>query len=258
MRRFCSLLSGGKDSNYALYKALSRGWKPSCILVVRPEREDSWMFHTALLDAPRLQVEAMGLTRFLVEARVSGVKEREVEELERILSELFRERGFDVIVVGAVASRYQRERVERIAGRLGVDVYSPAWGADPYDYMRKLVAEGFRFVITRAAAMGLHPGLVGVVVEGRVLDEILERARRYGFHPAFEGGEAETLVVDAPHYAKSLCLKGRVAARPGGVYELEVEALWLASKGFRSGCLSVENPYAGRLGVRLPDEPLRV
>ncbi len=222
-------MSGGKDSNYALYRALREGWEPSCILVVESGREDSWMFHTPHVRLALLQLEAMGLRGRAVLERVSGVKEREVEELEEILSRLHGEKGFDVIVAGALASRYQYERVKRIAEKLGVEVYAPAWQVDPEEYMRRLVGEGFKFIITRIAVMGLPPRLLGVPIH-LVLEEILERSRRYGFHPAFEGGEAETLVYDAPHYRLKLCLKGRRVSVGMFEHNLVVEEVELRGK----------------------------
>lgn len=230
MARFCSLLSGGKDSNYALYRALSEGMKPSCILSLKPERRDSWMFHTAALDAPRFQAGAMGLQHVFVERPVSGVKEKEVEELGSILEELYRERGFDVIVVGGIASEYQKSRVERIASRLGVSVYSPQWGVDPVEYMYRLVEEGLKFIIVRVSTMGLNRSHLGVIVDKSLVDEIVDRARRYGFHPAFEGGEAETLVLHAPHYKRALCIEASLREEPGGVSELLPRAIELCSR----------------------------
>jgi Predicted ATPases of PP-loop superfamily len=39
---------------------------------------------------------------------------------------------------------------------------------------------------------------------------IVERARKYGFNPAFEGGEAETFVVEAPLFRRKLNVEGVV------------------------------------------------
>jgi len=235
---FCALLSGGKDSNYALYRALREGWKARCVLVVRSAREDSWMFHTPLVSLAKLQVEAMGLESALVEASVSGVKEQEVEELANAIEKAWRDRKFNMLVVGALASRYQYERISRIAGRLGLHVYAPAWRYDPYDYMRMIVSEGLRFVISKISVMGLPSRLLGMPVEDTVLEEVLSRAERYGFHPAFEGGEAETLVYDAPHYRKRLCLKAKRKALSMYEHVLDVEEAWLGDK--KSRCIWVD------------------
>ncbi|GBF09322.1 conserved hypothetical protein [Aeropyrum pernix] len=230
MARVCALLSGGKDSNYALYLSLVRGDEVACILAVKPRRRDSWMFHTAALEAPRLQAEAMGLSHAYREAVVSGVREREVEELKAVLTRLRSETGFDTIVLGGIASRYQLERARMLALHVGAGVYAPLWGVDPEEHLLNLVRSGFKFVISRASTMGLGAEYVGRVFDEDLAREVIALSRRYGFNPAFEGGEAETLVLDAPHYRMGLCVRGRVARLPGGVYELVVEGMRLCSE----------------------------
>ncbi len=205
--RICSLLSGGKDSNYALYRALVEGHELSCIVVFKPRRNDSWMFHVPYTDLALLQAEAMGYRDKAYQYSVSGVKEKEVEEMKAVLEELHSRLGFDMITVGALASRYQYERISRIAEDLGVRVYAPAWGMDQEEYLRRLVDEGIVFIITRISTMGLPHTLLGKPVGPGEVEAIIEASRKYGFNPAFEGGEAETLVIDAPHYLKRLKLR---------------------------------------------------
>jgi len=204
----CGLISGGKDSNYAFYKALQEGARPVCILSIRPGRRDSWMFHAPYTSLVRLQARAMGLEEIYREAPVSGVKEVEVEELAAILSRLKEETNYEVVSVGALASRYQYERIARLSEKLGFEVYAPAWLSDPVEYMRTLAREGFRFIITRIAAYGLPPRFLGAEIGPDEVEEIIHLSSRYGFHPAFEGGEAETLVIDAPHYRLRLAVEG--------------------------------------------------
>ncbi len=228
--RVCSLLSGGKDSNYALYRALREGHEPVCILVARPRARDSWMFHVPNVELALLQAEAMGLRHIARMVEVSGVKEREVEELWRALERLHGEVGFEMITVGALASRYQYKRIERIARALGVEVYAPAWLMDQEEYLRRLVDEGIRFVITRISTMGLPHKLLGAPIGPVEVEVIIEAARRYGFNPAFEGGEAETLVVDAPHYRARLGLKATPRVLGDFEAELVIEDAWLEWK----------------------------
>jgi len=229
--RFCSLLSGGKDSNYALYRALLNRWEPACILIVESERKDSWMFHTIATGMAKLQAEAMGLGDKVRVVKVSGVKEREVEELARALESLHRSVGFDIITVGALASSYQRRRIEGVAERLGVEIYAPAWMVDHEYYMKHLVSTGFKIVIARISTMGLPHSLLGKVLSLEDVEEIVRRSRIHGFHPAFEGGEAETLVIDAPHYRKSILIEAKTAILSPYESELVILGAALVPKG---------------------------
>lgn len=223
--KVCGLLSGGKDSNYAFYMALVEGAEVSCIASVMPTREDSWMFHRPLVELTRLQAEAMGFGDRYHSIGVSGVKEAEVVELREGLRKLKNMYNFDTITVGGIASRYQYERFRAIAEDLGVKIYDPQWGMNPEDYMRELVRKGIVFVISQITTEGLDMSMLGVPVqELPQVEEIIRLSRRYGFHPAFEGGEAETFVVMAPHFMKGICLRAYRKKIAEYQYVLEVSS----------------------------------
>lgn len=223
LKRLCGLISGGKDSNYSFYHALRDGYTPLCILSIKPGRSDSWMFHVPHVSLVRYQARAMGLEHIYYEYSVSGVKEEEVDELEAIIGDLKSRLGFNTISVGAIASRYQYIRVSRIAEKLGVKVYAPQWMADPIEYMRKLVGEGFTFIITRIATYGLPPRFLGKPLSRSDVEEIINLSMKHGFNPAFEGGEAETFLVDAPHFKKMIMVEGEPQRK--GPFEWEYNIL---------------------------------
>uniref|UniRef100_A0A7C2VM79 Diphthine--ammonia ligase n=1 Tax=Ignisphaera aggregans TaxID=334771 RepID=A0A7C2VM79_9CREN len=230
--KFCALLSGGKDSNYALYRALKEGHTLACVVIVKPIRDDSWLFHAVYPEIALLQAEAMGLEKekvFLFE--VSGEKETEVSELENYMVKLRKEIDFDTILCGAISSRYQLTRFEKIAGRLGVKVYSPLWGIDQEKYMKQLVEEGFVFVITKIMSMGLPPDFLAKPIDLIHVEKIINLSRLYGFNPAFEGGEAETLVVEAPHYRYSICIEGVRESLTEFEHVFKISKYWLGEKG---------------------------
>ncbi|MEM4428562.1 MAG: diphthine--ammonia ligase [Acidilobaceae archaeon] len=229
--RVCALLSGGKDSNYALYKAILGGSQVSCIIVVESGREDSWMFHTINTHIALLQSEAMGFSDRTYTIRVSGFKEREVEELLEGLLRIRDRVDFDTIVAGAIASIYQKSRIDSIAKRLNIKIYTPAWGLNQEEYMRAIIREGFKYIITSITVMGLPYKLLGVPIGLEEVEEIIRLSRKYGFNPSFEGGEAETLVYDAPHYRKTICFKGRKVKIREFDYRVIIENAWLGSKG---------------------------
>jgi len=43
--KLATLLSGGKDSTYALYSALKQGHEIKYLVTIFPESKESWMFH---------------------------------------------------------------------------------------------------------------------------------------------------------------------------------------------------------------------
>lgn len=235
--RFCALLSGGKDSNYALYSALREGWALECIVIVHPRRSDSWMFHSIATRIALLQAEAMGYLDKTYSFEVSGVKDVEVRELEEALRGLKGKLEFNTIVAGVLASKYQKSILESIASKLKVELYTPNWGLNQEDYMRRIVREGFKFIIVSITTMGLPPSLLGRPIGEAEVEEIIRLSRRYGFNPAFEGGEAETLVYEAPHYSKTICIRGRGVKVREFEYMLEIEEARLGARG--EDCLKI-------------------
>ncbi|MFA4719334.1 diphthine--ammonia ligase [Pyrococcus kukulkanii] len=186
------LYSGGKDSNYALYWAVKSGLNVKFLVSMVSENEESYMYHTPNINLTDLQARALGIP--IVKGFTTGEKEKEVEDLKRVLEGL----KIEGVVAGALASRYQRERIERIANELELKVYVPAWGRRPEEYMRELVKLGFKFMFVGVSAYGLTQEWLGRVVDDAVIDELVKLRDKYNVHVAGEGGEFETFVLDMP------------------------------------------------------------
>lgn len=232
------MLSGGKDSNYTLYRAIREGYEISCIIVVKPRKDDSWLFHSVYPELALLQAYAMGFRNKTFMVEVSGEKDLELVEFEEFVKNLKKEVDFDGIAYGTILSKYQLKRFEYIAKKLGVSVYAPLWGLDQENYLRMLIREGFEFLITKISAMGLPREFMLKPLSSEHVEKIIELSRRYGFNPAFEGGEAETLVVNAPHYNYKLCLEGVVVSLSEFEHLLKVNKCWLGLKS--SECISIK------------------
>jgi diphthine-ammonia ligase len=194
-----ALVSGGKDSVYAAYLADTQGWPVDELLTVRPDDPHSMMFHTPNLDLVRLQAEAWG--KRYREVRVPPDDAR--GELEVLSSALEGERG--PVVVGAIQSSYQWSRVVRIGDRLGRRVYAPLWRKDPGRVVREQIAAGLDIRLVHLAAEPLTPELLGARLDVTLLAELERRAGSVrSLNVAGEGGEYETVVVDAPFFASGL------------------------------------------------------
>ena len=130
MMVYAALSSGGKDSVLACQKALDAGLDVLYLVTVRPADPDSYMFHSANLDAVEAIADAAGME--YVEIQSGGVKEAELAELEAGLASL----EVEGIVTGAVGSVYQRDRLAVIADHLGLALVAPLWDMDPEALLR--------------------------------------------------------------------------------------------------------------------------
>jgi ABC transporter with metal-binding/Fe-S-binding domain ATP-binding protein len=199
--RMAALFSGGKDSTFAVFKAVKEGNIVVKLVSIRPENPDSYMFHHPNIELAEVQADLMGIP--IVMKGSVGEKEKELKDLEDAL------KGLDVegVCAGALASKYQSDRIEGIAGKLGLKVYSPLWGSDPLEYWKGLLREGFRVIITKVACEGLGKEWLGKEITPQVLEDLKELADRYKFHLGGEGGEFETFVLDCPLFRKSIIIE---------------------------------------------------
>jgi len=200
-----SLFSGGKDSSWALYRALENDYPVERLVTVHPEG-DSYMYHVPATELAGLAAESIGIP--LVDVRpddfdagsVTDAGEQgdmELEPLEAALGEL--DGGIAGLTAGAVESEYQTSRIEAMADRLGAELFAPLWQRDPRTLAEEMLDAGFEIRIIRVAAGGLDESWLGRRLDADALDELEQLNDKYGVHLLGEGGEFETLVTDGPH-----------------------------------------------------------
>ncbi len=191
--KYFSLYTGGKDSTGSLIYSLGKGYDVDLLVTIEPMNLESYMFHPYNLKYTVLQ--ALLLDKKIIYFRVSGEKEREVEELVPLLEYLY-DIGYVGIVAGGLFSEYQRRRFERVSSMYGFDILSPFWGLDQRDILYSYIDMDMKFMITSVAANGLDRRHLGWVIDdiGDV-EELMRLADRYGFNPTGEGGEYESFVL---------------------------------------------------------------
>ena len=202
--KVASLFSGGKDSTYALWYAQMQGWDVEALVTVFPSAQDSWMFHYPALKWTSLQAEAAGIRQVRVQS--SGVKERELEDLTVALEGLKKSIGIEGIVSGAIASEYQRTRLDHLSEELGLRSFAPLWHKAQAQLVHDQIEAGFEAIITACNALGLDEKWLGKTVGLSELEELTRLNKRYGLNVAFEGGEAETFTLAAPVFSRRLSI----------------------------------------------------
>lgn len=215
-----ALLSGGKDSVAAIHVARQWGWEVSGACILQVTGDDSYMFHRPNARWAPLLAEAMGVPAFIGETH--GEKEKELDDLEALLRRAKEETGAEGVVSGALASEYQRTRIERIGHRIGLKTFTPLWHKEPSAYLRWLIDSRFHVHFVAVAAEGLGRGWLGRTLTDRALLTLERQAARHGIHVAGEGGEYETLVVDGPVFRRPLLVKGHEThwTRDSGTWEV--------------------------------------
>lgn len=222
------LWSGGKDSTYAAWLASKRD-QLSCLVTLFPKSEFSYMFHFPDLEWTRLQAEAIGVPQLT--ASTEGVKEEELGDLERALKGAREKYAIDGLYTGALASVYQKSRVERVCRELGLECVSPLWGVDPESHLRRLVKDGFVTMVVSVSALGLDESWLGRILDVDAVNELVALGRRYRFHVGLEGGEGETFVLDCPLFKQRVEVLGSSVYWRGDSGYLQISKARLMKKG---------------------------
>lgn len=200
--KIAALYSGGKDSNLALWKVQQQGHRVVCLATVLTENKDSFMYHKPEVEFTKLQAEALGVP--LVTENTKGEKEKELEDLKRLLARVKEEFEVGGVCTGALYSEYQGSRIQNLCDELGLEVFNPLWHMGQAEELQELLREGFEFIISKIAAAGMSEDWLGRKVDAEVVEELLKLEKEQGFNVAGEGGEYESLVLDAPNFTKRI------------------------------------------------------
>jgi predicted ATP pyrophosphatase (TIGR00289 family) len=211
--RLAALCSGGKDSAFALWLAAEEGHDVKNIVAMIPMREDSWMYHVPNIRLVDFFAKCAGIP--LVKAETSGEREKEIEDLKRVLRDL----EVEGVVSGAVASTYQKTRVDKICRELGLKSLTPLWGRNPVELLKAMLEAKFEVIITSVAAEGFDESWLGRKLDEKCVEDLIKLHEKFKINISAEGGEYETLVLDAPFFGKRIKL-------------LKTRRIWQGTRGF--------------------------
>ena len=217
--KFAGLISGGKDSIFSIQTLINQGHTLVCVGNVAPPKKfkemDSYMYQSAgneiipliaqCLDVPFYQVTTTGKA-LIQDLEYSKTQNDEVEDLFRLI-EIMKKNHPEIkgISSGAIASTYQKNRVENLCGRLELKSLAPIWKLDFKPLLKNMINSGIHAILARVCSYGLKEKHLGKTL--KELNEYLEKLHdKFDVNCCGEGGEYETLVLDAPIYKKKLII----------------------------------------------------
>ncbi|UCE57568.1 MAG: TIGR00289 family protein [Candidatus Bathyarchaeota archaeon] len=196
--RIAALVTGGKDSVLALYRALELGYEIDVLVTMIPQRRDSWMFHFPNIHLTNLFAKAVEIP--LVKAGTVGIKETELQDLKNLLATL----DVEGVVSGAISSRYQKERIDKICRELNLKSIAPLWHEDSIRLLKEIIDLNFEVIIVGVFAYGFDQSWLGRKINSSTLKSLVELNNKYQISLVGEGGEYETLVLDALFFKKKI------------------------------------------------------
>mmetsp|Transcript_14354 Transcript_14354/g.22147 ORF Transcript_14354/g.22147 Transcript_14354/m.22147 type:complete len:914 (+) Transcript_14354:104-2845(+) len=222
--KFVALLSGGKDSIYSTLRAIQNGHELVCCAHLAPMQqnteEESYMYQTAGSEVVKTQVEeCIGVPFYMREIHGQskikslvyendGDGSDEVEDLYILLEQIIANHPeIEGVSSGAILSTYQRTRIEHVCSRLNLTSLSYLWRmSSQRSLLDSILDDGeIEAILVRVAC---PPGLMPYRHLGKSLRDLRDKGvldhlkEKWGMHPAGEGGEYETMVLDCPKLFK--------------------------------------------------------
>ncbi len=218
--RAIALFSGGKDSTYSIYLAMQQGFEIEKLVTIFPKRDDSYMYHVPMIERTRIQSEAMGIPQDIYRIGDS------IEELHSVLSNY----DVDAVVSGAIASNYQKTRIEEVCTDLGLLSFAPLWGKNQEILLRDMIEAGLKIMVIGVYAYGLEKKHLGRVIDESFINELKDLEKKYRINLAGEGGEYESFVLDAPHFQRKIVVDDAEKFWDGLRGELRIKRLHLEDR----------------------------
>ena len=200
------LYSGGKDSTFAIQHATDKGWNIKYLISVKPTRKDCFLFHYATVEQTKELAKMLQIPHFYVKCRVAepvkeaGIVKSVVEKNQKNLK-------IDAVVLGGTGlQETQLKSIQNALRPLKVEAFASHSGEEHDLVMEEMLKNGYEIMITQIASDGLKDWL-GKKITRENFAQLKRDSLRYGFHIGFEGGYADTLVLDCPLFAKKLIVE---------------------------------------------------
>jgi diphthamide synthase (EF-2-diphthine--ammonia ligase) len=166
-------------------------------------RRELLLAQAKALDLPVYEVRIpQGASNEVYEGRMGAVVERMKGD------------GVKAVAFGDLFLEDIRAYREKMLAGTGIEPVFPLWGAPTAPLARRVIADGFRAVLTC-----VDPKAVSATFAGREYDEALLAELPPEADPCAELGEFHTFVYDAPNFAAPIAIEhGEVVERDGFVF----------------------------------------
>jgi diphthine-ammonia ligase len=188
--------SGGKDSCFACYKAIQKGYEVSNLLIMMsdPSISNFHMIRADMLDAQSQAVEIPIVKRITTPATYE-------QEFKKALIKMKAE-GVEGIVTGDVfdVALHEAGWLERICKELGLTPIRPLWHRDTQQILEEFINEGFKATLVRIKTDVLEMDWLGRELNKEFFNDLLKLGT---VDPCGEHGEFHTFVTDGPLFKEN-------------------------------------------------------
>ena len=214
-----ALISGGKDSCFNIMHCMHHGHKIVALANIKPQFEgeiDSYMYQSIgneaieifsrAVDLPLYQVVTQGIAKHK-DMFYEQTDSDEIEDLYQLLLIVKNKHpSIRGVSTGAILSNYQRLRVENVCSRLGLVSLSYLWQLEQSALLRDMIESGLDAITVKIGSLGLKPEKHLGKHLSELEPEFIRLGRDSGLNICGEGGEYETLTLNAPFFKQRIVI----------------------------------------------------
>jgi len=197
------MYSGGKDSTFAIDYALEKGWDIRYLISIKPNRTDCYLFHYATVEHTKELAKILEIPHVLEKCKIAD-PEKEAQIVRKIVEKKQKNDPVNAVVLGGTGlQETQIKSIQDVLRPLGIEVFASHAGEEHDLVIEQMLNKGYEIMITQVASDGLMPWL-GRKLTKENFNELKQDSVMFKFHIGFEGGYADTLVLDGPIFEKKL------------------------------------------------------
>jgi diphthine-ammonia ligase len=215
--------SGGKDSCFALHKAIQQGHTIQNLLIMMQDKGKSnfHMISTELLDA---QSEALGIPITKQPTTPETYEQQFTKALQQVKA-----KGAQGIVTGDIFDVAQHETgwLERICANVGLTPVKPLWHRDTTEVLDEFINEGFKATVVRVKTALLSNEWLGRQLDKTFFNDLKKLGT---VDLCGEYGEFHTFVTDGPIFKKKIEIQETKTSNINSWGRLEITKFTLKPK----------------------------
>jgi diphthine-ammonia ligase len=213
MTEYAASWSGGKDSCFACWKAISQGLKVSHLLNFI--NTDSTRAISHGLDRKLIALQAQAVSLPILQQEVTW--ETYEAGFKAALDKL-KLKGITGLITGDIYLQEHKDWIDRVCGESGTKAVLPLWGMDSARLLADFIKAGFKAIVVSVKAEFFGKEWLGRQVNSNLISEL----NQMNIDVCGEAGEFHTFVYDGPMFKKPIKIGKSVPIARDNHYTLDI------------------------------------
>lgn len=191
--------SSGKDSAFALYKALKSGiYDVQALFTIIKKEGSKIAMHEIGIDLLKRQADSIGIPLTTLTFDLTAPLD-EYKKSMKMHMEKFKEQKLNIALFGDLyLENLRNQRIDNCR-RQGIQTAFPLWNSKPRELLQEFISLGFKSIITCVDGSLLDESFLGRIIDESFLNDLPDCVDICG-----ENGEYHSFVFDGPIFKKTV------------------------------------------------------